>query len=216
MRKILALAVVMAALTATVITLVGSAVTADAVVPMHTTKIVVRPVHADGRPVKGYRVVREHYPFDFDCGEVSPMSVSGDVYWCGFTVTNTMACWKSAHHTVLCLRDPRVKTLVRIRYTGALHHVARRAHPHPAALRLGVGNYCRIRGGGAWSPVTGHPTWYGTYYCTRGDLYGPLRGNGIDKSRDPWRVHVVKHAGQANQHVRTFRVAKAYYVGTAR
>jgi hypothetical protein len=182
----------------------------------HTVVAVVRPVHADGRPVKGYTVTRESIP-DFTCGPQSGVAVDGGIDFCGFSFTDTMACWKSRHHTVLCLRTPWRKELVRIRYQGSFVRQAALTHPVPDGLRLMNGYGCVVRDGGAWDRVTGHPHWYGAYSCHVGSRWLPIygRGDGIQESSDPWRVHIVLNAGQPDQKIVDHRVAKAFFVGTA-
>src|SRR4051794_14487736 len=144
-----------------------TAVAAPAAVPTHTVRVVVRPVHANGRPVHGYHVTRETIS-GFTCARVSRVAVDKDIRLCGFSYLNTVACWKSRNHTVLCLRRPWVKELARIRYTGRFRPVAAPRQAVPQALRLGSGNRCLVRSGGAWSTVTGHPHWVGAYVCEHG------------------------------------------------
>lgn len=192
--------------------LTGVAVPASAAAARHTKQIVVRPVHADGRPVQGYTVKKESFP-DFTCDAASPVAVNPNIRMCGPSATYTVACWKSRKHTVLCLRNARSKTLYRIRYTGAFHSVAAPRNPRPQVLRLGDRETCLVRDGGAWSVVTGHPQWFGTYGCRTGDVYG--KGDGINESVQPWRVHVVTAAGSPQQKIVRRVVRKAYFVGTA-
>jgi hypothetical protein len=184
----------------------------------HTRQVVVRPVHRDGTPVRGYRVVSESHGSNYTCDYHSPVSVSSGVAWCGASADATIACWKSRHHTVLCLRDPRVHTLVRIRYSGSFSAGDRVKHPEPEALLLRNRDYCTVRIGGAWGPVVKHPAWVGYYSCSRGGaVYGPIKlSGGIDRSVNPWRVHVVRGDTAASQVIHTNRVAVAYFVGTAR
>lgn len=190
----------------------------------HTRKVVVRPVHRDGRPVRGYRVVRErHNRRYYTCTFHSPVAVSPGVAWCGGTADNTIACWKSIHHTVLCLRDPRVRTLVRIRYGGTFQSGHRLKHVSPETLVLARHGYCSIRLGGAWDRVKKHPHWVGYYGCTGRNfsaIYGPRRlRDGTNRSVNPWRVHVLIERGtypHIKQIIRPDRVRTAYYVGTAR
>jgi hypothetical protein len=208
-RKLLVLAVAAATGAAGIVLAAGPASAARA---QHTKVAVVRPVHADGRPVAGYKVTREHIS-GFTCQDVSPVAVDRNIDFCGFSATYTMACWKSRNHTVLCLRDPWTKELVRIRYSGRFAEHAAPAHPVPQALRLGNGNQCWIRDGGAWPIVTRHPKWFGAYGCDRGDVFG--RGDGIQQRFHPWRVHLVVNAGGPHQRISDHRVSKAFFVGTA-
>lgn len=178
----------------------------------HTKRVVVRPVRANGHAVHGYTVKRESFD-GFTCDEgASPVAVDANIRFCGPSASYTVACWKSTHHTVLCLRNPRAKQLARIRYTGTFTHVAAPKHPSPQALRLFNGNYCLVRDGGAWGEVKGHPKWFGDYSCKHGiDVYGRGR-DGIVRSVNPWRVHTVRDLG--GNYVNR-RVKIAYYVGTA-
>lgn len=219
--RALSVAVAVAAVTVGLAPQVGAATTSASSLP-HTRKIVVRPVHSDGRPVRGYTVVGEHHDSGFTCDFHSPVAVSRGVAWCGASADATIACWKSRNHTVLCLRDPRVRTLVRIRYSGAFRAGEAVKHPEPQALQLHKHGYCGVRIGGAWGSVATHPGWVGYYACDSGAaVYGPLTlSGGIDRSVNPWRVHLVSGdgggAGQAGPVIHTGRVAVAYFVGTAR
>lgn len=208
MRKLATFILAAATLAAGFVLAAGSADAAG----RHTRITVIRPVHADGRPVTGYTVTHESVP-GFTCLDASPVAVAADIDFCGFSATYTMACWKSKNHTVLCLRDPWTKQLVRIRYSGSFARHAAPRHPVPQALRLMNGDRCWVRDGGAWSFVIGHPHWSGAYGCESGDVYG--RGDGIDQSTQPWRVHVVTNAGLAGQRISDHRVGRAIFVGTA-
>jgi hypothetical protein len=179
----------------------------------HTQKIVVRPVHANGTPVAGYSV--SHESFDgFTCSGPSSGAVDNNIEFCGFSATYTVACWKSSNHTVLCLRDPRAKELVRIRYQGTFHPATKLHNPSPQALALFNGNYCEIRDGGAWPMIKGHPQWNGYYGCRHNGIYGTGR-DGIDRSVNPWRVHIVNDPNGGPGSIVNRRVQLAYYVGTA-
>jgi len=210
------IAVVAAAAAVSLAPQAGAATASGQTLP-HTKKVVVRPVHRDGRPVSGYTVVPENHGPAFTCTSPSPVSVDSGVAWCGSSADATIACWKSGHHTVLCLRDPRVHKLVRIGYSGTFRAGHALGRPEPEGLVLGNRDYCTVRIGGAWGPVAKHPTWVGYYSCGSGSaVYGPIKlRDGIDRSVDPWRVHVV--SGNApDQVIHTRRVAVAYFVGTAK
>lgn len=211
MRRLLEIAVfAIAAVLAAVVT--GTS-PAEASLP-HTQKIVVRPVHANGTPVAGYSVSTESIS-GFQCGGPSAGAVDPNIEYCGFSSTGTVACWKSSNHTVLCLRDPMTKHLVRIRYQGAFTPVAAPKHPSPQSLALFSGNYCLVRDGGAWPSIKGHPYWYGHYSCQHNGIYGPGR-DGIDRSVNPWRVHVVNNPDNNTPNAIVIRYVKlAFYVGTA-
>jgi hypothetical protein len=210
-RLVLAIALIAAPIAA-LLAVASAAAAAPAAAHAHTKRVVVRPVQADGRPVHGYTVTREHIP-GFTCQDPSTVAVDAGIDFCGFSATDTMACWKSTHHTALCLRDPWTKKLARIRYSGTFVEKAAVKHPLPQALRLMNGERCWVRDGGAWGWVTGHPSWSGAYGCQHGDVYGP--GTGISKRTDPWRVHEVYDAGSPDQKIVDRRVGTAYFVGTA-
>jgi hypothetical protein len=210
MRRTLEIAVF--AIAATFAALVTGVGPAGASLP-HTQKIVVRPVHSNGTPVAGYTVSRESDP-SFTCSGASANAVDPNIEFCGYSATYTPTCWKSTNHTVLCLRDPMRKHLVRIRYQGTFAPVAAPRHPSPQALALYSGNYCRVRDGGAWSTISGHPNWYGTYGCDHNAIYGT--GDGINRSVNPWRVHVVNNPKNNTPNAIVVRGVKlAFYAGTA-
>jgi len=211
MRRTLEIAVfALAAIFAALVTGVGPA---GAALP-HTQKIVVRPVHSNGTPVAGYSVTHKSIP-DFSCSGASTGAVDPNIEYCGFSSTGTVACWKSANHTVLCLRDPMRKHLVRVRYQGAFSPVAAPRHPSPQALALYSGNFCLVRDGGAWPQISGHPNWYGTYGCQGNGIYGGS-GDGINRSVNPWSVHVVNNPNNNTPNAIVVRRVKlAFYVGTS-
>jgi hypothetical protein len=212
MRRILVLLI--SALAAVAAALASAAVSAQAALP-HTQRVVVRPVHADGTPAAGYTVHRQNIPDGIQCWGASDEAVDPGIDYCGATVTNTVACWKSRNHTVLCLRDPQRKTLARIKYAGNYKRTAVPTHPKPQALTLFSGNYCVVRAGGAWPEVHGHPQWQGQYSCEKNGIYG--RGNdGINRSVNPWSVHVVNNPNNNTRNsIVVRRVRTAYYVGNA-
>lgn len=181
----------------------------------HTQRVVVRPVHANGTPAAGYSVTRETSTDGVQCWGASADAVDPGIDYCGASVTYTVACWKSHNHTVLCLRDPKRKHLVRIHYSGTYKTTAVPSHPKPQALDLFSGNYCWVRDGGAWPQVHGHPQWQGQYSCNSNGIYGP--GNdGINRSVNPWSVHVVNNPNNNTRNsIVVRRVQTAYYVGNA-
>jgi hypothetical protein len=184
--------------------------------PANTTeRVTVRPVTSAGDPAAGFSVTNEDQD-SFTCtGETSPVAVSPNIRFCGYSATDTVACWKSSvPATVLCLRNPLTKKLVRIKYTGAFAPTAAPAHPAPQALVLNDDDQCQIRDGGAWATVPSQPTWVGWYYCASGkNIYGPMSGNGIDETSLTWAVHAVAPSGIGP--ITTHSVTTAYYVGTA-
>lgn len=215
MRRTLTLATTVAALAATALAFVlAGPASATPYTGRHTVAHVVRPVHRDGSPVAGWTVNKQKIP-DFTCDGTSPVAVDDGIYFCGPSATYTVACWRSAKHTVLCLRDPFVKKLVRIRYTGTLQHVSAPDEPSPQALVLFGGTRCLIRDGGAWGAVKGHPKWIGYYSCDNGtSVYGRTR-DGIMRASQPWRVHTVRFRKNGTQTIRTRQIRTVYYVGTA-
>jgi len=174
-----------------------------------TSVVVVRPVHADGTPAAGWTVHRERGRVF--CDGASPAAVRRGIVSCSPSAAYVPACWRSAHHTVLCLRDPSVHVLVRIRYAGAFPEVAKPAVATPLAMRLFDGVFCQIRVGGAWGVPPGHPHWVGFDSCdSGGDVYGPRRDDGIIRTRPLWWVRQVD-----GQEVHRRAVRTAYLVGTA-
>ncbi|HEY2296416.1 MAG TPA: hypothetical protein VGH43_01710 [Jatrophihabitans sp.] len=215
MRRCLVL--LSATLVALATALTTAVFSANATLP-HTQKIVVRPVHANGTPVAGYTVTNWHIQGGLDCGHGLPSpsssAVDDNIVYCGPSAAYTMSCWKSRNHTVLCLRDPQKKHLVRVRYAGSIAPTHAPHHPSPQALTLFTGSYCTIRNGGAWPMVNGHPNWFGHYSCSHNGIYG--RGDGINRSFNPWTVHVVNNTRNNTPHAIVIRrVRTAYYVGTA-
>jgi hypothetical protein len=209
MRKLFVFALAAAALCAFGISL-GSA---QARAATTTQQIVVRPVDTTGHAVAGYSVTTETIS-GFSCNEgASPVAVNANIRFCGFSATYTVACWKSTNHTALCLRDPRVKKLVRIHYTGSFNPVAPPKHPSPQALGLRDTSYCTIRDGGAWSRPVNHPSWVGFYSCNHNqDVYGPpSTGDGITRTSPLWSVHTIAPSGKGPATLRY--VTKAYFAG---
>jgi hypothetical protein len=215
MRKLLVLVPLVAAICAAFALSATSAAAHGArAAARQTVGRIVHPVHANGTPVAGYTVHRQHIA-GFTCTTVSPVAVDDGIASCSPDAAYAVACWKSTHHTVLCLRNPRTKVLARIRYTGRFHAGKALDRPSPQALVLFGGTYCEIRDGGAWGSVKGHPHWFGDYSCNNGaDVYGRGR-DGIVRSTEPWQVHMVRFHNNGTQTIRTREVRLAYYVGTA-
>jgi hypothetical protein len=178
----------------------------------HTYRMVVRPVDATGHPVAGWTVTRERV-ISVQCDGPAPAAVDDGIGACFPAAAYLPACWRSRHHTVLCLRDARTQELVRVRYTGAFGAPTAPAHASPQDLDLAGGQHCSIRIGGAWGQLPSRPRWLGFDSCTTGSVYGPASGDGIDRSNPLWTVHVWKSG--TKQHVVTRAVGTAYYVGTA-
>jgi hypothetical protein len=201
-------------------TALAAALAASALVPAtaahartpHTARVVVRPVDATGHAVAGWTVHRER-GVSVQCDGPAPAALDDGIGECFPTAEYLPACWKSHHHTVLCLRDARTRTLVRVRYTGSFVTPTAPARATPQDLDLAGGQQCAIRFGGAWSQLPSHPNWLGFDSCAHGSVYGPASGDGIDRSAPLWTVHVWKSG--TKQRVVTRDVATAYYVGTA-
>jgi hypothetical protein len=180
----------------------------------HTHRVVVRPVDRAGRPVSGWTVHRQRH-LTVSCSEGSAASAVDDgIAFCGPSAAFAPACWKSVHHTVLCLRDAHRKKLVRLRYTGSFQAGTAPADPDPLDLTLRSGRPCQGRVGGAWAPLPSHPHWAGFFSCTTGDVYGPVSGDGVNRGRPVWTVHLWKRGTPHRVVVR--RVRTAYFVGTHR
>jgi hypothetical protein len=177
----------------------------------HTRHVVVRPVDASGQAGPGWTVHRMRGT-TADCSGSAAAAVDPGIYACFPSAAYLPACWPSSHHTVLCLRDARVHTLVRVPYAGSLGTVSAPKRPSPQDLTLGRGQHCTIRVGGAWAPLPTHPRWVGFYSCAHGSVYGSARGDGIIRSTTPWTVHLWR-SGTAHRVV-TRSVATAYDVGT--
>ncbi|MEZ0578941.1 hypothetical protein [Nocardioides sp. MH1] len=175
-----------------------------------TERVVVRPATAAGRAAPGWTVHREQGPAD--CWGTSPTAVDDGITECGPSALYLPACWRSRRHTVLCLRQVTDDALVRVRYSGTYPDATAPARPSPQGLLLVNGQRCNIRVGGAWGVPPGHPDWVGYYACRHGDVYGPPNGDGINRHRPVWRVHLLLPDGTTV----TRRVERATYVGTAR
>jgi hypothetical protein len=193
---------------------VASAHAADAgpaTTATRTDRVVVRPVDASGHAVAGWSVT--HEKGSVSCDGAAPSAVDAGIAECFPTALYLPACWKSQHHTVLCLRDARTTKLVRVHYTGAFPTAATPKRPTPQNLDLAHGQTCDIRIGGAWGQLPSHPNWVGFDSCTKGSIYGPPSGDGVNRSSALWSVRVWKSG--TKQQVVTKTVDTAYFVGTA-
>jgi hypothetical protein len=175
-------------------------------------------VTTDGRPAPGYHVAPGDYPDALSCPALpSPASTSPGIYWCQPSAAYAIACWvdgtATADHTMLCLRDPLSRQLVRLRYGGNLAAVGAAVTPAPMALVLADGTACQLRDGGAWAQPTGRPDLFGRYFCgATVVVWGPRDGDGITHTATGWTVLTGDPAGTGV--VRTQPVAKAIYVGS--
>ena len=171
---------------------------------------VVRPVTTAGTPAPGWTVHRERGRAT--CDEASVSAVRAGIVSCSPSAAYLPACWRSGHHTVLCLRDPLKHTLVRMRYAGTFPQVAKPATPTPLAMTLFDGQGCQLRVGGAWAAPKDHPRWVGYYSCDDGgDVYGPRRDDGVIRTRPLWWVREVYDLKTVHHRA----VRTAYLVGTA-
>lgn len=183
-----------------------------------TQIIVVRPVNASGHAQPGYSIASERdFPIDCRFPNPSPTAVSPNIEFCFPTAAYAVACWKAAAaHKALCLQDPRKPQLIRFARRGAFAPtgLAPAAMRGPLAIRLGDGDYCRIRGGGAWSSPPGHPRLLGYYGCDRDGAVWALtsRHQGVNESQPVWTVQTAHFD---SSRVVTRRVVRAWFVGTA-
>lgn len=187
--------------------------------PAPTVKVVVRPVTSAGHASAGYTVKAEPSG-SVDCSvpAPSPAAVSPNIEVCSPSFEYAVACWKAAApHRALCLRDPRRKELARIPRTGAFANtgLAPARQRAPLAIRLGDGDFCSVRNGGAVGPLPGHPNLSATYFCVHdGAVWATANAAhlGVNESNPVWTVRTARF----NAHrLTTRRVAKAWFVGTA-
>jgi hypothetical protein len=197
----------------------GSAAPAAAHRAAGTRIVIVRPVNASGHAEPGFTITSGgRYPIDCRFAEPSAGAVSPNIEFCFPTAYDPVACWKAAAaHKALCMQDPRTRELIRFRLKGrfaptGLAPVDQRA---PLTIVLGDGDYCRIRSGGAWGPLPGHPHLSGYYGCDRGGaVWAPFvtKHHGINESQPMWTVRTAQFD---SRHLVTRRVVRAYFVGTA-
>jgi hypothetical protein len=185
-----------------------------------TRVVIVRPVDAAGHALPGFTVTDRAGTGWIDCRSAYPSlaAVSPNIEWCTPTALSPVACWKAASaHKALCMIDPRSHELVRYSRHGAFAPtaLAPAVHRAPLTIRLGDGDYCRIRAGGAWGTPPGHPRLIGYYSCGRdGAVWARItaRHNGINESQPIWTVRTAQFD---SSQVTTRRVVRAWFVGTA-
>src|SRR5438046_1968923 len=89
----------------------------------------------------------------------------------------------------------------------------RRSRPC-ARPRLGDGDLCSSRDGGAWGSLPGHPNLFGTYACAHdGAVWATSTAahQGVNESNPVWTVRTA----QFGHHTLVTRhVVKAWFVGT--
>lgn len=215
--RILALAAAAAAVLAGAAALTAPA---GAATPAPTVKIVVRPVTATGHVRAGFTLKYEPSG-SVDCStpDPSPGAVDPNIEFCFPSAEYAIACWKSAApHRVLCIRNPRSKEVVRIPRLGSFAPtgVAPRRDRAPLTIKLGDGDICSIRDGGAWGSLPGHPDLFGTYSCVHdGAVWAGINAwhRGVNESNPVWTVRTA-HIGTHT--LVTRRVVKAWFVGTYR
>jgi hypothetical protein len=181
---------------------------------------VVRPVNASGHAQPGYAISSQPRRNWIDCRfpEPSPAAVSPNIEFCFPTAFYAVACWKAAAaHKALCLQDPQKPTLVRFTRHGRFAPTGPAAPDKrgPLAIVLGDGDYCQIRGGGAWSSPPGHPHLVGYYSCRHDGAvwaHDLAPHNGVNQSQSMWTVRTAQFD---SRHIVTRRVVQAYFVGTA-
>jgi hypothetical protein len=183
-----------------------------------TQKSIIRPVNAAGFARPGYTVTGEPTG-SVDCSfpDPSPGAVSPNIEWCSPSAEYAIACWKAAApHKVLCMRDPRVRKLVRIPRLGAFAPTGLAAPRDraPLAMVLGNGDYCSIRDGGTGPQRADHPQWIATYYCNSGKivwLRPGARHLGVFEAFPSWTVIVAGESGP----IAARHVLRAWFVGTS-
>jgi hypothetical protein len=180
-------------------------------------KTVVRPVNAAGFARPGFLVTPEPTG-SVDCTFPlpSPGAVSPNIESCFPSAEYAVACWKaSAAHKVLCMRNPRVRHLVRIPRTGAFAGtpVAHARDRAPLSMVLADGANCAIRDGGTRPSRSGHPNWSVTYDCDNGKFVWRRPGAphfGVNEQSASWVVIEATATGP----IVARHVVRAWFVGT--
>jgi hypothetical protein len=182
-----------------------------------TIKTIIRPVNAAGFARPSYTVHAE--PTNTaNCSfpDPAPSAVSPNIEICSPSAASAFACWKAAAaHKILCVRNPRVRTLYRIPRAGpfaptALAPASQRA---PLAVVLANGDYCQFRNGGAGPIRLDHPQWTATYYCNSGKVIWQRPGAhhyGVFERFPDWTVIVAGETGP----IVARHVLRAWFVGT--
>lgn len=183
-----------------------------------TSRAVIRPVTAAGRPATGYRAVPGPSGA-IDCtapiGDTSPAAVNGGIVECSPAAAYAVACWRTTTaRSVLCYQDPWSRRLTVLHTDGPVAVPAAARTPSPLGLLLADGTRCWLRIGGAWADLDGHPELSGTYGCQQQiAVWGEGSDEGIDRSAPTWTVRIAPMSGHGR--LRTVAVRTAYYVGTA-
>ena len=185
-----------------------------------TKVVVVRPVTSSGAAVTGFHVKTQH-DVSIDCSSRQPSAgaVDRNIEECSPSAAYAIACWKAAtSHHALCTRDPSSHRLYRIALTGrfAKTPVVKAKWRAPLLIVLTDGTRCSIRDGGAWGTLKSHPSWNGTYSCTKHGIVWSApkaKHEGVDESSSSWSVHTGSAAGTGKLTAR--HIERAYFVGTA-
>jgi len=154
-----------------------------------------------------------------DCSfpDAAPSAVSPNIEQCSPSAAYAAACWKAAApHKVLCMRNPRVRQLVRIPRLGAFAPtgLVPESERAPLSMVLANGDYCSFRIGGAAPMRANHPHWIATYYCNSGKIVWMRPGAhhyGVNEMFDSWIVIVAGATGPIFARYLT----RAWFVGTA-
>jgi hypothetical protein len=188
--------------------------------PPATQVLTAVAVGPNGQPINGYqeRLLQGNLAAVTDCSAPSPSAVGNDIYACSPTAAGADACWPSTPGSLLCLDDPRDKTLHRVTFGGTLPHVAPPAVADPIGLVLDDGTLCRLRNGGAWG--VRDDGYEGAFWCSGSNLrvlWLPSQGPGtcVDRSTASWTVKVGQ-LGSPNEHFpppQTRTVTTAWFVG---
>jgi hypothetical protein len=189
--------------------------------PPATKSIIIRPVTSAGKPASGFHVSTQK-GLSIDCSAPafpSPGAVDRNIQECSPSAAYAIACWKAAKaHHALCMRNPSSHRLYQISLMGSFAK-SPRVKPKlraPLLIVLTDGTRCSIRDGGAWGTLKVHPTWPGTYSCTKhGDVWSPPNANhnGVNESAASWWVRTASASGKGKLTVR--HIKRAYFVGTA-
>lgn len=182
-----------------------------------TSITVVRPVNTAGHPRAGFAVQAEPTG-GVNCNfpDPAPSAVSPNIEQCFPSAEYAAACWKAAAaHKVLCMRNPRVRKLVRIPRHGpfAPTPLAPARDRAPLAMVLANGDVCTFRLGGAVGPRAGHPRWTATYFCHSGKMVWMRPGAhhyGINERFDSWIAIVADTTGP----IFARHLLRAWFVGT--
>lgn len=162
----------------------------------------------DGGPAPGWTVTDE-LDTTADCGQPSGSAVSDGIQACSPSAAWAVACWPKGDGSVLCLRDPWDRTLVRYPANNTDVAVTALPDPAPLAIALDDGRHCFIRTGGAWGSYEPDPELLGAYSCTpQSDEQFVWAGDRTFNEDSPaWTVQVGGTSGP----LQTRTVTEAYF-----